>query len=318
MQPPAQQPTSPVPPQYDINRYEQEDEDDFLEKQNKSPLVGIIVTIVVILAVAGGALFGVRYYLQMNEQKQAQLQAQEQARQAAAKAQADSIAAAQAAMNEDQEQTSSSSRTPVVRRSSTPRRTTSSRASTPAPVSNILTIVSEPSGATVSVDGKVMGTTPFTWDSPFFGGMRIAVSKAGYREAERFLEYVGGSRQESFSLQQQESTPEPAPAAVQRSTPVAPARTSSAPVAQAPSQPEPRAPEVESEPTGDPATIFLSSLPPVADVYMNGKLIGKTNVAELKVLSGTHQMRFVKGGKQITKEMTFQPGKNPSQMIRIP
>ena len=51
---------------------------------------------------------------------------------------------------------------------------------------------------------------------------------------------------------------------------------------------------------------------------MDGQLIGKTNVEELKVRSGTHNMRFVKGGKEVSKSMTFQPGKNASQMVRIP
>jgi hypothetical protein len=51
---------------------------------------------------------------------------------------------------------------------------------------------------------------------------------------------------------------------------------------------------------------------------MDGKLIGKTNVSEMKVTSGTHTMKFVKSGKEIVKKMTFKPGKNPSQMIRIP
>jgi len=50
---------------------------------------------------------------------------------------------------------------------------------------------------------------------------------------------------------------------------------------------------------------------------MDGKLIGKTNRDELKIRSGTHTMRFVKGGKEVTKKMTFKPGSNPSQLIRI-
>ncbi|MFW6209856.1 MAG: PEGA domain-containing protein, partial [Spirochaetota bacterium] len=70
-------------------------------------------------------------------------------------------------------------------------------------------------------------------------------------------------------------------------------------------------------PAGEPGSIFIASIPPVADVYMDGKMIGKTNIAELKVVSGKHTMKFVKGAKEVTREMTFQPGKNPSQMIRI-
>jgi anti-anti-sigma regulatory factor len=68
---------------------------------------------------------------------------------------------------------------------------------------------------------------------------------------------------------------------------------------------------------GDPGTIFIATIPPVAEVYMDGKLIGKSNVDELNVTSGTHMIKFVKSGKEIMKELTFKAGKNPSQMIKI-
>ena len=58
------------------------------------------------------------------------------------------------------------------------------------------------------------------------------------------------------------------------------------------------------------ATIFISSVPPNADVYMDGKFIGKTNVSKLNVLSGTHELKFVKGNQQNVEKMTFNPGDN--------
>jgi len=48
---------------------------------------------------------------------------------------------------------------------------------------------------------------------------------------------------------------------------------------------------------------------------MDGNLIGKTNITKLKVTSGTHSMRFVKGGKELTKEMTFEPGDNAAKHV---
>jgi len=73
-----------------------------------------------------------------------------------------------------------------------------------------------------------------------------------------------------------------------------------------------------SQSVGGEAQIFIASIPPVADVYIGDKLVGKTNVSELKLPAGTQSVRFVKGGKEITKEITLKPGKNPSQMVRIP
>jgi hypothetical protein len=55
----------------------------------------------------------------------------------------------------------------------------------------------------------------------------------------------------------------------------------------------------------------------MADVFMDGKKIGKTNIAELKVTAGTHVMLFVKGKKRLEKKMSFTSGKNPSQLIRL-
>jgi anti-anti-sigma factor len=82
-------------------------------------------------------------------------------------------------------------------------------------------------------------------------------------------------------------------------------------------------PPVEATPEppaagGEAASVFIASIPPVADIYMDGTLIGKTNISELKVTAGTHSLRFVKGDKEVTKQQTFQPGKNPSMMVRIP
>lgn len=185
-----------------------------------------------------------------------------------------------------------------------------------------MTVVSNPPGATVKINGRVMGSTPYVWDTPIYGAVAIAVSKPGYREAAKTIEFTGGAIEEFITLEQEAVAPPPPPPAP-REEPVAPAPVVQEPpppapvVAQTPVAPAPPEP-VASGSGGDAAVVFIASIPPVADVYMDGKLIGKTNVTELKVLSGTHSMKFVKSGKEITKEMTFQPGKNPSQMVKIP
>jgi len=85
--------------------------------------------------------------------------------------------------------------------------------------------------------------------------------------------------------------------------------------AASPSTPRTSAPVASS---GGEALIFIASIPPVADVYLGTQLLGKTNVSELKIPAGIQTLKFVKGGKEITKQLTLQPGKNPSQMVRIP
>ncbi len=47
-------------------------------------------------------------------------------------------------------------------------------------------------------------------------------------------------------------------------------------------------------------------------------LVGSTNVSEIKLPSGTLTLRFVKGPKEVSQEITLQPGKNPSRLVRLP
>lgn len=74
----------------------------------------------------------------------------------------------------------------------------------------------------------------------------------------------------------------------------------------------------EGQRGSDPALIFIASIPPVADVYLNESFIGKTNIEELRIPAGRQVLRFVKGAKEIEKVFILKPGKNPSQMVRIP
>ena len=85
-------------------------------------------------------------------------------------------------------------------------------------------------------------------------------------------------------------------------------------------EPEPPPPPESEAYTGPrkEGSIFLTSLPPVATVFMDGEQIGKTNIGYIKITSGPHTMRFVKGGLDCTKHMTFIEGKNPSQLVKLP
>jgi len=170
---------------------------------------------------------------------------------------------------------------------------------------NKIVFVSNPSGAKVTVNGDYMGTTPYTWNEPIFGALSVVVTKDGYQDETKFIEFEGGSSKEVFTLTKVAPTPSPV-ARTPEPTPE-PVR---------PSTPPPAAQPVVS--AGGDASIFIASIPPVADVYLDGKLIGKTNVSEIKLPAGTHNLRFVKGPKETSQVITVQPGKNPSKMVRLP
>lgn len=117
-----------------------------------------------------------------------------------------------------------------------------------------------------------------------------------------------GEEDDNFALDEPD-----APVAPPR-PPVARPGSSSAPATSS----MPSRPAAASSSMSGEALIFIASIPPVADVYIGDKLVGKTNVSELKLPAGSQTLRFVKGGKEISKELMLKVGKNPSQMVRIP
>jgi outer membrane biosynthesis protein TonB len=193
---------------------------------------------------------------------------------------------------------------------------------------NKIFVNSVPSGATVMINGDQIGKTPLTWDKPVFGPISIELSKTGFKPTSKDLEFTGGIVRESFTLEKDVPLPPPRPEPVVQQ-PVRQTRPEPV-VAQRPvDEPEPA---LEPEPvrtpppvasasvssSGGDASIFIASIPPVADVYLNGKLVGRTNVSEIKLPSGTLTLRFVKGPKEVSQEVTLQPGKNPSRLVRLP
>jgi anti-anti-sigma regulatory factor/outer membrane biosynthesis protein TonB len=190
----------------------------------------------------------------------------------------------------------------------------------PIPTNNKVFISSTPSGAMVEINGQAIGKTPAVWDKPSFGILTIEVSRPGFKTASRDVEYQGGVNREMFTLEKDVEPTPPKPEPVVTPEPVA---QPSKPIYDEPetkpstsiATPPESTPAVSSD--GD-ASIFIASIPPVADVYLNGKLVGRTNVSELKLPSGTITLRFVKGSKEVTQDVTLQSGKNPSKLIRLP
>ena len=191
-----------------------------------------------------------------------------------------------------------------------------------------ISITSRPSGATVSADGKLIGNTPCKYNDPPLGTILFVISKAGYNDVTKTIEYTGGSSKEYVSLtrmpkeapapRQESAAPPPAPAPAPEENAPAPAARAPEPAAAEPA-PAP-APAPSPSPSsggggGEAATIFISSMPPVADVYMDGKLIGKTNISKLNVTAGSHTLKYVKGAVEVTEDMTFKPGDNPSHLV---
>jgi len=65
------------------------------------------------------------------------------------------------------------------------------------------------------------------------------------------------------------------------------------------------------------ASIIIHTRPPEADVYVDGKLVGKSNQSKLSVPIGTHDVKFIKDGLEKTEAMTFQAGENPTKVVTL-
>jgi len=167
----------------------------------------------------------------------------------------------------------------------------------PPPKVEQVVVTSSPSGATVEVDGRRAGVTPYTFKPSSWGDITIAVSMNGYEKATKTVEFEGGTLNVPFSLSRAASAAPPPPAPSYQSTP---------------SAPPPPPPSAASG-----ASIFIATLPPKAEVYIGGRLVGTSNEGELQVPTGTHQVRFVKDGVEKTETITFNPGKNPTRFVNL-
>ena len=112
-----------------------------------------------------------------------------------------------------------------------------------------LTVLSEPETATVRVDGRPVGVTPWTGDLPP-GVHQIALSLRGYSDSERDVTLASDTAQDvTFRLQAAtEATPVPAP------TPVA-----ATAVAQTPTAPADEAPTAEPQGIGVVTYVVLGA-----------------------------------------------------------
>ncbi|MDD5673764.1 MAG: PEGA domain-containing protein, partial [Chitinivibrionales bacterium] len=301
---PAPRPTAPKPspapsarPAFEPEPPSWEDEEDsFGEKKPKSfPIMPVLITALLVILVGGLVTFGILMYSKKQAQvavpevvAPVQLPVQSQPAVPATVTPAPPPPVATPAppppAPEPSKIVAEERRQPVAPpapkiKPQAPRKqqraTVAAAAPTPAPSTasqvNRLTITSSPSGASVKIEGKLMGVTPYTWNNPsILGAVSVVLTKPGYEELDKIIDFQGGIQKELLTLEKT-APPPPAPAPV-----AAPEAPAPAPVAAPapPPPPAPEAPKAVAAPRGEPATIFIASNPPMADVSIDGKLIG--------------------------------------------
>jgi anti-anti-sigma factor len=305
------------------------------EPRKRSP-VPILITILVVALLAVGAYFGYTYFMAQRETPAPVPEVSKPATPPPAVAPAPAPAPAPVAKPQPapapapvavEEPAEKPSKKPGAKTTGkkpaaeVSKKTAPAAEAAPAGTAGKIFITSTPPGATIKADDSPIGTTPFTWKNPnVIGEVTIVLSKPGYKDAAKTIEFTGGSKTESFKMEKEEAPPSAKPAA--KPAPAAEPEAEAAPPPPPPPPkpapaPEAAAPAPAAAAGGDAGTVFIASIPPVADVYMDGKLIGKTNITKLNVTAGSHSMRFVKGTQEVTKDMSFKGGDNPSQLVNL-
>jgi hypothetical protein len=190
--------------------------------------------------------------------------------------------------------------------------------SDPAPVRGAVFFTSNPSGARIYFNDRYLGLTPFTWHNPpITGTIALAVESPAGQRQERKIDYAGGGMRRHFELETT-AAPKSDSSQPQRSRPTEsaasqtiqqPARISNSNHAPAAA----RSPRTAPERSG---AVFIATIPPAADIFIDGQKIGKANET-VRAPAGTPEVEFVKGDLRVQRTITIAPGKNPAAIIRL-
>lgn len=179
-----------------------------------------------------------------------------------------------------------------------------------------LVLTTTPPSANITRDGKIIGVTPFTWNNPdMYGEISVKLSKDGFSDKIVQIEYTGGNISKHFYLEK--FYPKPAPPSQKIKPSASITKTTYAKPLQSKKQKPKLQKKKPPKSQNRDGLIFLSSIPPVADVYINKQSIGKTNIKDIKVPVGTYVVTFVKDNKSVKKTMTFVKGRNSSVLVRL-
>ena len=167
--------------------------------------------------------------------------------------------------------------------------TETARPAPPAPTSGKLQVRSNPSGASVTLNGAWRGRTPLALDDLAFGDYVVRVVSPGYDVAREEVTLSSGAASQNIAVRlQRQKTAAAKPASPAPTTP--PARTQTPPARSATPPPPPTTPGRTTSPlTG---SVYVDSRPRGAKVFIDGKEIGITPVQIPEVRIGSHVIRL--------------------------
>jgi len=160
---------------------------------------------------------------------------------------------------------------PAPGASPAPRATTTAGSASAVTASGVLVVRSTPRGAAVAINGRARGTTPLRVRNLAPGRHTVRVSRRGYTTEEReVVVSAGRPSTATFSLERARGA-----------------------------QPASR--------TGLFGSLAVDSLPAGARVFVDGRLVGTTPIANARVAAGSHVIRVDRTG--------FRPWTSPIQIV---
>jgi hypothetical protein len=181
-----------------------------------------------------------------------------------------------------------------------------------------MTVRSQPSAATVRVDGDSIGATPLE-DYRITSGVYIVnVQKSGYFDRDTIL-VLRNDQSAVYAPQLRRSGSEASPgeeASAVRGPDVPPAERNATPPparSEAPSDPEPEASASDAE---SPSTgrLVVESDPSGATVQLNGESAGTTPLDLGEVPLGTHQIRLERAGYEPVQQTVQVRAEEPGRL----
>ena len=160
-----------------------------------------------------------------------------------------------------------------------------------------LRVVTEPEGATISVDGiEVPGTTPITHGTQA-GKHTVIASYPGFEDRTQTVTVPAG-RVQTMHLKLTRIPDQPTP------TPKKTHKTK-----KTPKKPRQKvAPDPQGQPPTDGHGYLFVTTTPWSTVYLGGRKLGETPLAKVRLPAGSHTLRFVdESGRSTTRQVTIKP-----------
>jgi hypothetical protein len=173
------------------------------------------------------------------------------------------------------------------------------------PFSGRVVVQSMPAGARVFVDGRDRGATPATVTDLGRGEHRLRIVRDGYTSAERRIVLSGArpSQMLTIPLAKAPVSPKPNVSQPAKAGPVSPKPSVSEP-AKADASPKPAATAA-----ADVGSLLIESRPTGANVFVDGRAVGRTPLNVPDVKAGEHGVRLeLAGHRQWTTSFKVMGG----------